>query len=82
MFGTFAKETERVIYGLTTDIKTFNLMKIGFHEVIAIARDVRRAPTLRARLGYMFAPPDWSHDGSTQTATELQKQRSTRAADA
>ena len=73
MFGTFAKETERVIYGLTTDIKTFNLVKIGFHEVVAIARDVRRAPTLRGKLGYMFAPPGWSHDGSTQTATELQK---------
>jgi sterol desaturase/sphingolipid hydroxylase (fatty acid hydroxylase superfamily) len=80
LFGTFAKETERVIYGLTTDIKTFNLVKIGFHEVVAIARDVRRAPTLRAKLGYMFAPPGWSHDGSTKTATELQKHLPTQAA--
>ena len=82
MFGTFAKETERVIYGLTTDIKTFNLAKISFHEVVAIARDVRRAPTLRAKLGYMFAPPGWSHDGSTKTATELQRGLISPAADA
>ena len=73
LFGTFEVESEPVIYGLTKDIKTFNLIQIGFHEVAAIARDVRRAPGLRAKLGYMFAPPGWSHDGSTQTARELQK---------
>ena len=73
LFGTFAPETEKVVYGLTKDIETHNLVKVGFHEVVAIAKDVRRAPTLRAKLGYMFAPPGWSHDGSTQTATELQR---------
>ena len=74
MFGTFAKETEHVVYGLTKDIRTFNLIKIGFHELVAIAADVRRAPTLRAKLGYMLRPPGWSHDGSSLTATQLQKQ--------
>ena len=73
LFGTFEVEGEPVVYGLTKDIKTFNLFQIGFHEVVAIARDVRRAPGLRAKLGYLFAPPGWSHDGSTQTARELQK---------
>lgn len=73
LFGTFEVESEPVVYGLTKDIKTFNLIQIGFHEVAAIARDVRRAPGVRAKLGYMFAPPGWSHDGSTQTARELQK---------
>jgi sterol desaturase/sphingolipid hydroxylase (fatty acid hydroxylase superfamily) len=73
LFGTFAKETEPVTYGLTSDIKSFNIFTICFHEVAAIARDVSRAPTLRAKLGYMFAPPGWSHDGRTKTAGELQK---------
>jgi sterol desaturase/sphingolipid hydroxylase (fatty acid hydroxylase superfamily) len=73
LFGTFAKETEKVSYGLTSDIKSFNLFTICFHEVAAIARDARRAPTLRAKLGYIFAPPGWSHDGRTQTAGQLQK---------
>jgi sterol desaturase/sphingolipid hydroxylase (fatty acid hydroxylase superfamily) len=73
LFGTFEVEAEPVVYGLTKDIKTYNLLQIGFHEVAAIARDVRRAPGLRAKLGYLFAPPGWSHDGSTQTARELQK---------
>jgi sterol desaturase/sphingolipid hydroxylase (fatty acid hydroxylase superfamily) len=74
LFGTFEPERERVVYGLTKDIHTFNLIKIGFHELGAIAADVRRAPTLGAKLGYIFAPPGWSHDGSTQTAGQLHKQ--------
>jgi sterol desaturase/sphingolipid hydroxylase (fatty acid hydroxylase superfamily) len=73
MFGTFAPEDEKVVYGLTTDIRTFNPLRIGFHEVAAVARDVARAPTLGAKLGYALAPPGWSHDGSTKTATQLQR---------
>jgi sterol desaturase/sphingolipid hydroxylase (fatty acid hydroxylase superfamily) len=73
LFGTFQREDERVVYGLTKDIQTFNLVQIGFHEVSAIAADVRRARGLRAKLGYIFAPPGWSHDGSTKTAGQLQK---------
>ncbi len=73
LFGTFEPERKRVEYGLTKNIHTFNPLKIGFHEVGAIARDVARAPTLRAKLGYIFCPPGWSHDGSSMTAGKLQK---------
>jgi len=73
LFGTFAPEVEPVVYGLTKDIETFHLGKITFHEVAAIGRDVARAPGLAAKLGYLLAPPGWSHDGSTQTATQLQR---------
>ncbi|MDQ3366500.1 MAG: sterol desaturase family protein [Myxococcota bacterium] len=73
LFGTFAREDERVVYGLTTDITTFNPLRIGFHEFAAIAKDVARAPTLAAKAGYLLAPPGWSHDGSTRTATQLQR---------
>jgi sterol desaturase/sphingolipid hydroxylase (fatty acid hydroxylase superfamily) len=72
LFGTFASENERVIFGLTKDIETFNPLRIGFHEFAAIGRDVARAPDLVAKLGYVFAPPGWSHDGSTKTAGQLQ----------
>ncbi|MDB4963518.1 MAG: Sterol desaturase [Myxococcales bacterium] len=73
LFGTFAREDEKVVYGLTKDIETFHPLRIGFHEVAAIGRDVARAPTIGAKLGYLFAPPGWSHDGSTQTATQMQR---------
>jgi len=78
LFGTFAREREHVIYGLTKDIATFNPLRIGFHEFAAIGRDVARAPGLVAKLGYVFAPPGWSHDGSTKTATQLQREGSRR----
>jgi sterol desaturase/sphingolipid hydroxylase (fatty acid hydroxylase superfamily) len=74
LFGTFEPEGERVVYGLTKDIHTFNLIRISFHELAAIAADVRRASGLRAKLGYVFAPPGWSHDGSTLTAGQLHRQ--------
>jgi sterol desaturase/sphingolipid hydroxylase (fatty acid hydroxylase superfamily) len=73
LFGTFAPEAERVVYGLTKDIQTHNPARISFHEFASIGRDVARAPGLSAKLGYLLAPPGWSHDGSTQTATQLQR---------
>jgi sterol desaturase/sphingolipid hydroxylase (fatty acid hydroxylase superfamily) len=72
VFGTFAPEQERVVYGLTKDITSFNPLVIGFHEFASLGRDVARAPSLKAKLGYVLAPPGWSHDGSSQTAHELQ----------
>ena len=76
LFGTFAPEIEHVVYGLTRDIQTFHPLRIGFHEFAAIGRDVARAPGLGAKLGYLLAPPGWSHDGSSLTATQLQRGRS------
>ncbi|MDB4957306.1 MAG: Sterol desaturase [Myxococcales bacterium] len=73
LFGTFEAEGERVRYGLTKDIDSFNPLVIGFHEFAGIGRDVARAPTAFAKLGYIFAPPGWSHDGSSKTARELQR---------
>ncbi|MBK9033772.1 MAG: sterol desaturase family protein [Myxococcales bacterium] len=71
LFGTFEPERARVVYGLTENIKSFKLHVIAFHEWIAMARDARRAPTLRAALGYLFRPPGWRHDGRGKTAAEV-----------
>jgi len=79
MFGTFEPERAPVRYGLTKDITTYNPLRIAFHEFAAIGRDLARAPGLRARLGYLFAPPGWSHDGSSQTAGQLQRRRAQNA---
>ena len=60
LFGTFAGERERVVYGLTTNIDTFNPIRVAFGEYTAIWRDVRRAPDWHARLGYVFGGPGWT----------------------
>lgn len=81
LFGSFEPEAERVVYGLTKDIQTFHPLRIAFHELAAIARDVVRAPGWFARLGYALAPPGWSHDGSSLTATQLQRTARRRITD-
>lgn len=71
LFGSFEPERERVVYGLTKNIGSYNPVRIAFHEWISMWQDVRRAPNLKAKLGYLFMPPGWSHDGSSQTAGQM-----------
>ena len=59
LFGTFEPEGERVRYGLTKNIRTFNPVRVAFHEYVAIARDLRRARGWRTKLGVVFRGPGW-----------------------
>jgi len=79
LFGTFESEARPVRYGLTKNIGSFNPLVIAFHEYTAIARDLRRASSLRDALGYLFAPPGWSPDGSTLTSRQLRAAAGGRA---
>ncbi len=69
LFGSFTPELaeEPVRYGIVRQLGSFNLVWNIFHEWIGIARDLVRAP-LRHKLGYLFGPPGWSHDGSRDTS--------------
>jgi sterol desaturase/sphingolipid hydroxylase (fatty acid hydroxylase superfamily) len=62
MFGTFRAETHRPKYGLTHDVDSYNPFKLQYYMYADIWRDVRRARTWRAKLGYVFGPPGWSPD--------------------
>ncbi|GAA0954206.1 sterol desaturase family protein [Actinocorallia libanotica] len=59
LFGTFTPETERVVYGLTKNIDTFNPLRVAFHEYVSIARNVMSASSWRGRIGYVFGEPGW-----------------------
>jgi sterol desaturase/sphingolipid hydroxylase (fatty acid hydroxylase superfamily) len=59
IFRSFQPETERVRYGLTTNIQTFNPLKVVTHEYGAIWRDVRSTPRWRERAGYLLRGPGW-----------------------
>lgn len=76
LFGTFQAERDddEPVYGITKNLESFGLMHVAFHEWLAIARDVRKAPGLANKLRYMFAPPGFSHDGSSLTAKQMQAQ--------
>ena len=72
LFGTFEPERARVVYGLTKNIETFSLIRIAFHEWVAmIGAALRPSTPLRTRIAYFFEPPGWSPDGSTRTAAQL-----------
>ncbi len=73
LFGTFEPESEKVKYGLTTNIHTYNLLEIAFHEYRNLFKDMKRAPKIGDKLRYMIMPPGWSHDGTTMTSDELRK---------
>jgi sterol desaturase/sphingolipid hydroxylase (fatty acid hydroxylase superfamily) len=74
MFGSFEPEGERVRYGLTKNIHTFNPFKVFAHEWLAIWRDVRGAENWHDRLGYMFRGPGWQ-PGSTVDKRETERER-------
>ena len=58
-FGTFEPERERVVYGLTKNIDTYNPLRVAFHEFTAMCRDVAAAPTWGARWGHVARHPGW-----------------------
>lgn len=57
IFGSFEPEQEPCVYGLTSNIGTFNPLRIAFHEWIAIGTDLRAARTWRERMIAVFGNP-------------------------
>ena len=57
MFGTFEPEGERVRYGLTKNIETFNPVKVAFHEFGSLWRDVRARTDLDGAAGLPVPRP-------------------------
>jgi sterol desaturase/sphingolipid hydroxylase (fatty acid hydroxylase superfamily) len=76
LFGTFVKEdeNEKVIYGLTDNIKTHHPVKMVFHEWRNIFKDLRKPSSLKAKFMYVFGAPGWSHDGSKKTVRQLREE--------
>ena len=74
IFGTFQKEIEVPIYGITENINSFNPLKIASHEYISLWQDIRRAKKFSDKINYLIKPPGWSHDGENRTSKELQRQ--------
>ncbi|MBS1652542.1 MAG: sterol desaturase family protein [Bacteroidetes bacterium] len=77
LFGTFQKEEDEdpVTYGLTKNINTYHPIKMVFHEWQNIFSDViSKKCSFSIKMGYIFGPPGWSHDGSSKTSAQLRKE--------
>jgi sterol desaturase/sphingolipid hydroxylase (fatty acid hydroxylase superfamily) len=62
LFRSFIPESERVRYGLTKNIETFNPVSVAFGEYGALARDLRTARGWRTRLELALRGPGWEPD--------------------
>ena len=70
LFGTYAPEGERVHYGLTKNIHTFNPVRAAFHEYMAMWHDMKRAHGARAKLGILYHGPGWVPPGLASAEME------------
>lgn len=59
LFGTFQKEEEKVIYGLTKNIDTNNPFKINFIEYKYIWNDVQKCRSIKDKLRIIFGGLHW-----------------------
>jgi len=71
LFGTYEREDERVRYGLTTNINTYNPFQIAFHEWAEMGCDVKNARSWRARWNYIFGRPGWHEQKTAPLAASV-----------
>jgi hypothetical protein len=76
LFGTFVRRQKSIepAFGVIHDPGTYNPLLINVHEYRDIWRDVGKSPRLRDKLMYIFGPPGWSHDGSSKTTRQMQRE--------
>jgi sterol desaturase/sphingolipid hydroxylase (fatty acid hydroxylase superfamily) len=74
LFGTFEPEIEKPVYGLVTNINTYNPIKIAFLEWVNLFKDAVKSKTsLSNKLNYFIKPPGWKHDGSGIISSDLRR---------
>ena len=68
LFGTFQREDEPVVYGLTKNINTYNPLRIASHELGDIVRDVAHSTRWRDRLSFVLRGPGWAYQRHAERA--------------
>ncbi|WP_137938546.1 sterol desaturase family protein [Chitinivorax sp. B] len=67
LFGTYQKEEETVIYGLTQPIQSSNPFEVHLCEAKRLWHDLHHAPTWLTRLQYLYHKPGWQPASSAMT---------------
>jgi sterol desaturase/sphingolipid hydroxylase (fatty acid hydroxylase superfamily) len=74
LFGTFAEERERPVYGLTTPLRSYNPVLAQIEEWRVVARKARALPRRRDRLLLWLRSPAWTPAGpATSCEEEVQR---------
>jgi len=58
LFGTYAKEEEPPVYGITHNINTHDPYTITMHEYKRVMNEVSKVKGFSNKLRYLFSPPD------------------------
>lgn len=68
LFGTFAQEIERPVYGITKPLRSFNPIWAQVHYLVELAGRSARAPRLIDKLKVWVMPPSWFAEGEARPA--------------
>lgn len=73
MFGTFQKEEEEVVYGITKPLKTWNPLRAQLDFWKDLFADLSKTKKLTDKLKLLFFPPGWFPQelGGPQAAPEI-----------
>jgi sterol desaturase/sphingolipid hydroxylase (fatty acid hydroxylase superfamily) len=69
-FGTYAEEQAQVDYGITRQVRSYNVLTLNLHEFIDMWRDVMRPGSLGQRIRHLWAPPEWTRGGVSEAEGE------------
>lgn len=67
------KDEEPPIYGITRVVNTGSYLDTHFSGFIDLWNDLKIAPNLKTKLGYIFLPPGWSPDKNEINTVKAQK---------
>jgi sterol desaturase/sphingolipid hydroxylase (fatty acid hydroxylase superfamily) len=76
LFKTFQqfRDDIPIQYGITRDVNPRSFLDVYFGEFALLLKDIRRAPGVRNKLGYLLRPPGWNHLGNHKTASSIRKE--------
>jgi len=76
IFGTFQKEEEKPVYGITKPVNSYNPFYLVFHEWIAVGKDLWKAKSLKTAWHILFGSPVEKHreDMEAQRVKQLKSQ--------
>lgn len=70
LFGSFAVEKEKVLYGMYNPPKTWNPIVINFHYYYILAKDAWNAPYFIDKIRIWFMPTGWRPRGLPEKPSE------------
>ncbi|MEJ7692471.1 sterol desaturase family protein [Daejeonella sp.] len=76
LFGTFQKEEDEVVYGITKPLASWNPVWANFHYWSDLTETARRSKGLRDKVNVFIKPPGWFPDslGGIQRPHEIDKE--------